>query len=325
MSRVDQDGLPDQLLLLGAGVGDDVERHGGMRYIARRAGMAVVVLLLAVTLNFVVIRAAPGTYSGNQSMPAQFLQYVGHTLEGNFGIDYANGHPVSPEIWAAVRISLPLLLFGTAIGIVVGIVLGLIAGARSGGLIDAAIVTIASVAYSLPVQLIGILLLSVFAGVLPSGGRSDPLLYDRSYWTREEDVLKHFILPSLALALTTFGIFVLVTRSSMLQLTGEDFVVTAKAKGYSRWRIVTREMMRPASLPVAALAGLSFGTVIGSALIIEVLFSWPGLGMLAYQAIETRDVPVVEATFLISTLGVVVMNFLVDCLYTVLDPRVRAP
>jgi ABC-type dipeptide/oligopeptide/nickel transport system permease component len=319
-----------------------------MSFIVRRGGVAIVVLLLAVTLNFVVIRAAPGSYTDvmeqktglnvlspeaqkavdkayglNESIPQQYLKYVEQTLKGNFGTSFVNGQPVGEEIWAAVKNTMPMALLGIIIGMIVGILLGLVAGSRSGGLLDSSIVTLASITYSLPAQLIGILLLVVFAGILPSGGRSDPLLFDQGFWGHQADVLKHMILPSLTLALATLGSFVLVTRSSMLQAMGEDFVLTARAKGFSRRRIVVREVFRTAVLPVAALAGLSFAYLLGGVLLVEVVFSWPGLGLLAYNAIENRDYPVVQATFLVATLGVVVMNFLVDCLYTVLDPRVR--
>jgi ABC-type dipeptide/oligopeptide/nickel transport system permease component len=319
-----------------------------MSFIVRRGGVAIVVLLLAVTLNFVVIRAAPGSYADvleqrtglnvltpeaqaaidkayglNESVLQQYLRYVEQTLKGNFGTSFTDGQPVGPKLWAATKNTIPMVLLGIIVGMIVGVLLGLIAGSRSGGLIDSSIVTFASVMYSLPGQLVGILLLVIFAGVLPSGGRSDPLLFNQGFWGHSEDVLKHMLLPSLTLALTTLGAYVLVTRSSMIQAMGEDFVLTARAKGYSRRRIVLREVFRTAVLPVAALAGLSFGFLLGGALLVEVVFSWPGLGLLAYNAITNRDYPVVQATFLIVTLGVVVMNFLVDCLYTVLDPRVR--
>jgi peptide/nickel transport system permease protein len=319
-----------------------------LEYVARRAGVALTVLFLAVCLNFAMIRAAPGEYQNyfalqqgaaltahdlqeirasyglDQPVPVQFLDYLRQTLSGNFGRSYADGQPVTGKLWAAAKNSILLVLLGTLGGILLGVSLGTIAGSRRGGPLDTGIVAGTSVIYSLPGQWIGMVLLTLLAGTFPVGGMQDPFSLDTGLVGHVADIAWHLVLPTLTIALITFSSYTLVTRSSVLEVMREDFIVLARAKGFTNLQILTREVLRNALLPVLSLAALSIGHIFGGALLVEVVFSWPGLGLMAYNAISLRDYPVIEATFLTVTAGVVVMNFIADCLQGVLDPRVRA-
>lgn len=319
-------------------------------YIAKRGAVAFGVLLVAVCLNFVLIRAAPGNYADylisqqrttggalnaeevaairrqyglDQPIQVQFADYLLSLAKGNLGTSFVDKRPVTSMIWEAAKNSLPMLTAGLLIGSLLGVAIGVMAAAFHGRWVDILISGLATVLYSLPAQWLGILLLFTFAGVLPIGGRDDPFLLNPSFGDQALDLARHMLLPSLTLGLLTCGGYALIVRSAMLEQMGDDFVLTARAKGYSNARILVREVLRNASLPIATLAALSLGAVFGGAILIEVVFSWPGVGLLAKQAVASRDYPVVQGTFLVLTIAIVACNFLADLVYSRLDPRVR--
>jgi peptide/nickel transport system permease protein len=167
------------------------------------------------------------------------------------------------------------------------------------------------------------MLLILFAGILPAGGMSNPFVFTAEpFWQHLADVAKHMILPAATLMLTAYGSYTLVVRSSMLETLGEDYVLTARAKGLRPRRIVWRHAMRNALLPMITLIALELGFIVGGALLIEVIFSWPGIGLAMYTAIGQRDYPMLQGGFLILTVSVIVLNFAADLLYFRLDPRI---
>jgi ABC-type dipeptide/oligopeptide/nickel transport system permease component len=184
----------------------------------------------------------------------------------------------------------------------------------------------ALVFYSLPTQWLGLMLLIVFSGTLPTSGISDPFLEftDPSTWTVFVDRLEHMILPSLTLGLVLYGEYALIVRSSMLETLGEDYILTARAKGLANWAIVWRHAFRNALLPIVTLIALTLGYVVAGAILVEAVFSYPGIGLVTYEAIFARDYPVLQGAFLILTLSVVVANYIADLLYFRLDPRISA-
>jgi peptide/nickel transport system permease protein len=208
------------------------------------------------------------------------------------------------------------------VAILVGTLIGVSAAYRQGSVRDRAITGIAIILYSLPAQLLALLLLVAFAGVLPTSGMSDPYLVDSSLWTLLLDRLKHMLLPSTVVALVVFGSFALVVRSSQLEALSDDHVLTARAKGYPNRRIVWRESFRSALLPLVTLSTLTLGWVIAGSILVETVFSWPGVGLATVQAVGARDYPMLQGIFLFITLSVVAFNFLGDLLHAVLDPRV---
>jgi ABC-type dipeptide/oligopeptide/nickel transport system permease component len=151
---------------------------------------------------------------------------------------------------------------------------------------------------------------------------SDPFLMDTGFWPVAADRLHHIALPAICVALMMFGPFALVARSSQLEALGEDHVLTARAKGYSNRRVVWREAFRSAMLPIVTLSTLTLGFAVGGAVLIEGVFSWPGVGQATIRAVSSRDYPMLQAIFLFITLSVVAFNFLGDVLHAVLDPRV---
>ena len=177
--------------------------------------------------------------------------------------------------------------------------------------------------YAFPTQWLGLMLLIIFAGYLPAGGMENPFLFGpEPFWQHLWDIAQHMILPAATLLLTAYGSYTLVVRSSMLETLGEDYVLTARAKGLPDRRIVRRHAFRNAMLPMVTLVALDLGYIVGGAVLIEVIFSWPGIGLAMYDAIQQRDYPMLQGGFLILTVAVIVLNFVADLFYFRLDPRI---
>lgn len=299
---------------------------------------------LAISFSFVLFRALPGDAVANISrvpnMPpeareairaefgldkplaTQYVLFLRELANGNLGISFQTREPVLGEVLDRVGNTIPMVGAGAVVAILVGTLIGVSAAYRQGSVRDRAITGIAIILYSLPAQLLALLLLVAFAGVLPTSGMSDPYLVDSSLWTLLLDRLKHMLLPSTVVALVVFGSFALVVRSSQLEALSDDHVLTARAKGYPNRRIVWRESFRSALLPLVTLSTLTLGWVIAGSILVETVFSWPGVGLATVQAVGARDYPMLQGIFLFITLSVVAFNFLGDLLHAVLDPRV---
>jgi ABC-type dipeptide/oligopeptide/nickel transport system permease component len=176
--------------------------------------------------------------------------------------------------------------------------------------------------YSFPTQWLALVLLIYLSSLLPSHGMTNDFLLNPTPWQHIKDVLIHMLLPSLTLALTLYGQYTLIVRSAMLETLGEDYVLTARAKGLSQGTIVVRHALRNALLPTTTLMALSLGYIVAGAILIETVFSWPGIGSAVYEAVTQRDYPMLQGAFLILTLSVVLANFFADLLYFRLDPRI---
>ena len=304
----------------------------------------MVIAFLAISFSFVLFRALPGDAVTNISrvpnMPpeareairaefgldkplsTQYVLYLKELVQGNLGLSFQTRQPVLGEVLERVRNTIPMVGVGAVVAILVGTLIGVSAAYRQGTVRDRAITGTAMVLYALPVQWLAILLLVAFAGVLPTSGMSDPYLVDPSFWTVLLDRLRHMVLPSAVVTLVIFGSFALVVRSSQLEALGEDHVLTARAKGYGNRRVIWRESFRSALLPLVTLSTLTLGWVIAGGILVETVFSWPGVGLATVQAVGGRDYPMLQGIFLFITLSVVAFNFLGDVLHAVLDPRV---
>ncbi len=319
--------------------------RGGADYVIKRAIFAAITVFVAITINFVIFRLAPGTAVGNVSKvpgasPAlqkelikefgldkskwqQYIAYLEQLAHFNLGVSFASQQPVKTELATALRNTLPMVLLGTGFAIVFGIFTGVLAAWKRGTAVDKGSVTVGLFWYSLPTQWLGLMLLLIFAGTLPSGGRESPFLFNPTPLEHFVDVLKHMILPSLTLGLVLYGEYTLVARSSMLETLGEDYILTARAKGLPDRRIVRRHAFRNAMLPITTLIALSLGYVVAGSILVESVFSWPGIGKLIYDSVHTRDYPMLQGAFLLLTLSVVLANFVADLLYFRLDPRIK--
>jgi ABC-type dipeptide/oligopeptide/nickel transport system permease component len=211
---------------------------------------------------------------------------------------------------------------GTVFAILIGIVTGVLSAWRRGTKLDQVSTNLAIAFYSFPTQWLALVLLIYLSAWLPSHGRTNDFMIDPSWWDHVKDVLVHMALPSLTLALTLYGEYTLIVRSAMLETLGEDYVLTARAKGLSQRAIVVRHALRNAMLPTTTLIAISLGYVVAGTILIEAVFSWPGIGNAVYQAVTERDYPMLQGAFLVLTISVVFFNFLADLLYFRLDPRI---
>jgi ABC-type dipeptide/oligopeptide/nickel transport system permease component len=314
-------------------------------FLARRFGAMTVTVWFAVTVNFFLFRALPGDYVStfarvpgatkefqdslraqfglDRSMGYQYLAYLKNLLQGDLGVSFVDQQPVTDKLGGYIANTLPMVGLATVLAIAIGSVLGLIAAWRRSRLSDNGVVLTSLVLYSLPVQWLGMMLIFAFSGRLPTYGTHDEYLTDSSFWPRTLDYLEHMILPATTLMLVTLGGFVLVVRTAALENFGEDYVLTARAKGLSKWSVLWRHVFPNAMLPTITVIALSLGTVAGGAVLVETVFSWQGVGLATYEAVTNRDYPLLQGAFLFITVAVIFFNFVADVLYFKLDPRIR--
>ena len=249
-------------------------------------------------------------------------------LEGNLGRSYSTNLPVSDSLKQSLPVSIQLVLYAQIVALAIAIPLGVLAAYRSGTRTDKTINTTAFAFLAIPNFVIA-LLLSYAVGVrlhwLPSGGYApgwlDPLFdSSRTFSTQH---FKYMVLPVLALAVGQVAIYMRLLRSDMIATLQENFITMARAKGVSNRRILFRHALRPSSLTLLTVAGLNLGTLIGGAVVVEVIFNIPGMGLKIYTAISAREYVELQSYILVIALIFVVINFIVDFLYIVLDPRIR--
>jgi len=313
-------------------------------WVIRRTFFAFVTIFVAVTLNFFLFRVIPGDAVSNlarvphatpqlrQALEREFgldkpkweqyLIYLKQLAHGNMGVSFANQEPVWSNLKTDLANTLPMVTLGTVMAIVIGLITGILSAWRRKTKLDQVSTNVAIAFYAFPTQWLALVLLIYLSRFLPSHGMTNDFLLNPTPWQHIKDVLVHMILPSLTLALTLYGQYTLVVRSSMLETLGEDYVLTARAKGLPQRKIVVRHAFRNALLPTTTLIALSLGYIVAGAILIETVFSWPGIGSAVYQAVTQRDYPMLQGAFLILTVSVVAANFAADLLYFKLDPRI---
>jgi peptide/nickel transport system permease protein len=315
------------------------------RFLIRRIALGLLVLWLITIAVFALFFVAPNnvarTLAGRQATPEtvalishrlgldqpvwkQYLNFLGSALHGDLGYDYYHQVPVTEIIAAALPITLSVVVGGAIIWLVLGVSNGVISAVRPRSFTDRSLTAVSLLFYSMPTFLLGLLLLYFFyfqltlAGyaIFPPGGYI-PLSDSPSQW------LNHMILPWFTLALVSAATYTRLTRASMLDVLGEDYVRTARAKGIGENRVITRHALRAAMTPIVTQFGIDVGALLGGVVVTETVFSLPGLGKTAIDAINQQDLPVIIGIVLFASAAVVVANIIVDVLYAVLDPRVR--
>ena len=316
----------------------------GADYVIKRVAFALLTVFIAVTINFALFRLAPGSAVTNlarvphatpetrlalkrefgldKSKLAQYGIYLKQLARGNLGVSFENSQPVRNNLKTALINTLPMVLFGTIFAILIGTVTGVLAAWRRGTGVEGASVTTALGFYSMPTHWLGLMLVILFTGILPTGGMSNDFLINPSFWTHLKDLASHITLPALTLGLVLFGEYTLIVRSAMLETLGEDYILTARAKGLKPAAILRKHALRNAMLPIATLVALSLGYIVAGAILVETVFSWPGIGRAVYDAVLARDYPMLQGAFLLLTVSVVFFNLVADLLYFKLDPRI---
>jgi peptide/nickel transport system permease protein len=269
----------------------------------------------------------------------QYAVFLRDAMTGDLGDSIVTGRPVITELLVRFPATLELTAFAMFIAIAVGVPVGVISAVRQYSLLDKVTSVLALTGISIPIFWLAMVLILIFGvrlELLPFPGRLssgvsiqaftglvlvDSLLAGNfgAFW----DGFKHLIMPALALGTIPMAVITRMTRSSMLEVMGEDYVRTARAKGVIPWRVVFKHALRNAMLPTVTVIGLQVGLLMGGAVITETIFSWPGVGQIAYESIYRRDYAMIQGVVLYGALLFVLVNLLVDILYAVFDPRVR--
>jgi peptide/nickel transport system permease protein len=265
-------------------------------------------------------------YGLDKPILGQFVDYAGDTARLDLGISQRTRRPVWDEIWDALPWTLLLVGTGTLLATIVGTWLGIVAATRRGSRTDDSLLGFSLFTYAAPEYWIGLILILLFAvaiPIFPAGLQMTPGEEFDSWIAQAIDVAQHLVLPATALMLMLLGQYFVIMRSSMVDVLTEDFITVKKATGLPWPRVVRRHAVRNALLPLVTLSAIYFGFVMGGVITIETIFSWPGLGLLEYDAITSKDFPMLQGAFLVFSASVILLNLLADCLYFVLDPRVQ--
>ena len=302
------------------------------RFLSHRLAQAVAILFGVALVTFLLLHGLPADpaalvagRSANAQMianvrhqlgldlplPEQFWRYLTGLMRGDLGRSYIQRSEVASLIVARIPATLVLMVAGIVVEVALGLAFGILAAVRRNGLADRAVMTLAFVGVSAPQFVVALLLLYVFAATLgwfPMSGFGTPA---------------HVVLPALTLGLLGAGWYARMVRSTMIDVLNQDYIRTARAKGLSLRRVILRHALPNALLPIVAMIGIDIGQFMGGVVVVEAVYGWPGIGQLAWQAIQQADVPIIMGVTLVSSLAIVSANLLADAVAPTLDPRIR--
>ncbi|HEU5361935.1 MAG TPA: ABC transporter permease [Gaiellaceae bacterium] len=308
-------------------------------FLLRKAGAALIVVFVSSVVVFAGVRALPGdpaialggenrdpavvqairhAYGLDQPLPVQYVKWIGRALRGDLGLD-ARQLPVAHTIVSRIPITLELAILAVLIGSLIGILAGIVAAVRRGKMADHAATTSALVGLSLPHFWLGLMMIVLFAvdlHWLPASGYV-------SFHAHPLANLEHMLMPAVVLGTGLSAVLMRQTRSAMLTSMSADYVRTARAKGLAEWSVVGKHALRNSLITVTTVIGLQLGALISGAVITEQIFVIPGFGRLTLEAINQRDYTLLQGVVLVAATGYVVVNLLVDVVYSVLNPRIR--
>lgn len=328
-------------------------------YLLRKLLLSLITVAVVVVINFVLFRILPGdpvravigrnvrispevqetlrvqfgldkplffNFQSGNWFDSQFFNTIAQWAQGNLGISWSLRKPVAEVLGAKLGNTLLLIGLGQVFSIILGVGLGLIAGWKRKTAIDVGALMFSLIAWAIPTFWLGIILLaagSTWLG-LPTGGIVSPGNVGKPLYTVLPDLARHLFLPTLTLTILYMGEYMLIMRSSILEVLSEDYILTAKAKGFSTLEVLRRHALKNAMLPIVTIIALNLGFTVSGAIYIETVFSYDGLGKLFQTALTKQDYPLLQGAFLLLAFSVIVANMLADILYTTLDPRVKA-
>jgi peptide/nickel transport system permease protein len=316
--------------------------------VARRLLHAFLLILAVLILNFLLIHAAPGdpadviagemggateemmadirkTYGLDKPIYVQLGVYLGRALQGDLGQSFFYNAPVLDLVMGRAGATILLVTTALLFAIFVGTLLGVLASHKPKGIVSGLVTLVSVIGYSAPIFWTGLMLVILFAWVYPIFPISNmfDITKDTGFFGYILDVAHHLVLPALTLGIVYLAQYARLTRASMLEILSSDYIRTARAKGVAETRVYGHHALRNAILPVVTIAGLQFGSIISGAVLVETVFSWPGLGTLAFDSILARDYPTVLGILFFSSVLVILANLLTDFVYRLVDPRIR--
>ena len=314
--------------------------HPIVRFLARRLAYSLIVLLGVLVVVFALVHLVPGdpvrialgtrytpeaydalrSASGlDRPIIAQFFGYVGSALTGDLGVSFRNGDPVATILVDRLPATASLAIAGIVIALLIALPAGIWSALHEGRISDGIVRVTSQFGVSVPDFWMGILLIALFSttlGWLPTSGYR-PLLGDPGGW------LQHLVLPGLTVGLVAAAILTRYIRSAVLEVAAMGYVRTARSKGLSPRVVTFRHTVRNALVPILTITGIQLATILGGVIVVEVVFAWPGLGRLVYNAVAARDYPVIQGAVLLIAVLFLLINLIVDLLYAVVDPRIR--
>ncbi len=349
----------------------DIDRHrarratpaGLGRFLARRLGIGVVLVIGITLVAFILTHLVPGDpaaanlsqsalgdpaivkafyheYGLDKPVPEQYLIYLWKLVHLNLGISEQSHRAVATDLSQYFPATMELALFAIVVSTVLGVGFGVLAAVRRGRPIDGGLRVISLLGVSMPTFWVALFVFYLFyyrLGWLPCGGRLSPGLNPpptiTGFYTVDSllhgqfslffNALQHLVMPGMVLGLFTVGTVLRFTRASVLEVINNDYVRAARAKGLSEWTVIRRHVMRPALLSIATVAGLAFGNLLSGTVLVENIFSWPGIGQYAYLSATNLDLPAITGVSIVVAIVYIVINLLVDLLYSILDPRIE--
>lgn len=332
-------------------------------YVLRRLVTSVLLMLGVTVVTFVLTTLVPGDpvaaalgegasgnpktvaayverYGLDEPLPVQYATYLGNVLQGDLGVSLTTGQPVLSDLTAAVPATVEIAVAAIIVSLVVSVLLGTLAAYQRGRVTDQVVRVVSLVGLSVPTFWLALVAFDLFflrLGIAPGSGRLSPQytppptvtgLYSVDFLLDGDsvgfvDAVAHLALPVLVLSLFTVGLLTRFIRTSVLEVLDRDYVRAARAKGLSGRRVVVDYVLRGASLPILTVVGIAFGSLLSGTVLVEAVFAWPGLGTYAYNSATSLDLPGVMGVGLVVGVIYLVVNFVVDLLYGVLDPRVR--
>jgi len=331
-------------------------------YLLRRVGFALTTVVAVVVFNFFLFRILPGdpvrliiqsprmTAEAQQrireqfgldkpvwfdqerfqegdvagAFDTQFTAYIKQLSRGNLGVSFVTREEVSTLLAERVWRTVVLMIAGEVLALTLGTTAGLIAAWRHGTPVDTSVLLTGIFGWALPTFFLSIILLILARGRLPAGGMVTPGLRPVDGWKYWTDVGRHVILPTVTIVIIFTSQYMLIMRGSVMEVLAEDYILTAKAKGLSTFKILRDHALKNAMLPMVTISAVRLGYIVGGAIQVETVFSWPGIGRLIYDAVSKHDYPVLQGSFLLIAVSVILANLAADLLYSVLDPRVQA-
>lgn len=319
-----------------------------VRYVVKRLLQAIPIVLAIIILNFFLLQLAEGDavdvlageagsatpeymaelraqFGLDKPLPVQLAIYLKNVAVLDLGYSFRHEMPVSELIFDRMFATVLLMVSTITLAVGFGVLLGLVAAMGLNTWRDTAISIFALITYATPLFWVGLMLIVVFSlnlGWFPTSGMENFAMFYEG-WDRVKDIAHHLVLPTITLSLFYLALYTRLMRASMLEQAGQDYVTTARAKGVTENRIMFVHVLRNALLPVVTMAGVQVGALIGGSVIVESVFAWPGLGMLAFEALFSRDLNLLLGIFFLSALLVVAVNLVVDIIYSSLDPRIE--